>query len=281
MRKLFAIWAVLFFCRFADAQTQTLTLDAGGNVLNPTGANFPTGTPLTVNGVPVLTGNQPTTLTGGVTGTGTGSFSATVVINANLTGPITSSGNATAVASQTGTGSKFVMDTSPVLVTPTIGAATATSVNKLAITAPASSATLEIPNGTNFYGSNGGEVVLYVKNVAVLTAGAPADIATIAIPASITRWGVAAGVAVFTILVESQVGTTAAGTCMPRTAATGAGTALLGAAQAPPAVAATATRATGGAVGASFTGSTIYINQTVNSANAGNLSFYVRIQPLP
>lgn len=52
---------------------------------------------------------------------------ATVTTNANLTGPITSSGNATAIASQTGTGTKFVVDTSPTLVTPNIGAATGTS----------------------------------------------------------------------------------------------------------------------------------------------------------
>lgn len=49
---------------------------------------------------------------------------ATVTTNANLTGPITSSGNATSVASQTGTGSKFVMDTSPTLVTPALGTPT-------------------------------------------------------------------------------------------------------------------------------------------------------------
>ena len=47
----------------------------------------------------------------------------------NLTGPITSVGNVTSVASQTGTGSKFVMDTSPTLVTPVLGVATATSIN--------------------------------------------------------------------------------------------------------------------------------------------------------
>ena len=41
--------------------------------------------------------------------------------NANLTGVITSSGNATAIASQTGTGSTFVVNTSPVLVTPNLG----------------------------------------------------------------------------------------------------------------------------------------------------------------
>jgi len=53
--------------------------------------------------------------------------SATVTTNANLTGPITSSGNATSIASQTGTGTKFVVDTSPTLVTPDIGVATGTS----------------------------------------------------------------------------------------------------------------------------------------------------------
>jgi hypothetical protein len=46
-----------------------------------------------------------------------------------LTGPITSTGNATAIASQTGTGTKFVVDTSPTLVTPVLGVATATSIN--------------------------------------------------------------------------------------------------------------------------------------------------------
>lgn len=54
---------------------------------------------------------------------------ATVTTNANLTGPITSSGNATSVATQTGTGSTFVMNTSPTLVTPNIGAATGSSLN--------------------------------------------------------------------------------------------------------------------------------------------------------
>ena len=41
--------------------------------------------------------------------------------NANLTGPITSVGNATSIASQTGTGTTFVMNTSPTLVTPLLG----------------------------------------------------------------------------------------------------------------------------------------------------------------
>jgi len=51
------------------------------------------------------------------------------VAPSNLTGPITSVGAATSIASQTGTGTTFVMNTSPTLVTPTLGVATATSVN--------------------------------------------------------------------------------------------------------------------------------------------------------
>jgi hypothetical protein len=57
----------------------------------------------------------------------------TVVAPSNLTGPITSVGNATAVAAQTGTGSTFVMQSSPTLTTPNIGVATATSINGTSI----------------------------------------------------------------------------------------------------------------------------------------------------
>jgi hypothetical protein len=52
-----------------------------------------------------------------------------VIAPGNLTGPITSVGAATSIASQTGTGTKFVVDTSPTLVTPVLGVATATSIN--------------------------------------------------------------------------------------------------------------------------------------------------------
>lgn len=88
------------------------------------------------------------------TGTASGLTAGNVTTNANLTGPITSTGNATSVASQTGTGSKFVMDTSPTLVTPTIGVATATSVNKMAITAPTTGSTLAVADGKTFTSSN-------------------------------------------------------------------------------------------------------------------------------
>jgi len=48
----------------------------------------------------------------------------------------------------TGTGTVVALATSPTLVTPTIGVASATSVNKVAITAPATSATLTLADGS-------------------------------------------------------------------------------------------------------------------------------------
>jgi hypothetical protein len=65
----------------------------------------------------------------------------------NLTGPITSVGSATSVAAQTGTGSTFVMNTSPTLVTPVLGVATATSINGTTIP---SSKTLVATDSTQY-----------------------------------------------------------------------------------------------------------------------------------
>jgi hypothetical protein len=62
-----------------------------------------------------------------------GYIDTAVIAPGNLTGPITSVGAATSIASQTGTGTKFVVDTSPTLVTPVLGVATATSINGTSI----------------------------------------------------------------------------------------------------------------------------------------------------
>ena len=70
-----------------------------------------------------------------------------ILAPSNLTGPITSVGNATSIASQTGTGTKFVMDTSPTLVTPALGVATATSINGTTIP---SSKTLVATDSTTY-----------------------------------------------------------------------------------------------------------------------------------
>ena len=71
-------------------------------------------------------------MSGGATMTAAGVVS--VVTNANLTGPITSVGNATSIASQTGTGTKIVVDTSPTLITPVLGVAAATSLTATSTT---------------------------------------------------------------------------------------------------------------------------------------------------
>ncbi len=77
----------------------------------------------------------------------------------NLSGLTISSAVATDgsknLVSVTNTGSgNNVLATSPTLVTPTLGAASATTINKVTITAPAASATLTIANGKTLTASN-------------------------------------------------------------------------------------------------------------------------------
>ena len=100
-----------------------------------------------------------------VTGTASGLTAGNVTTNANLTGHITSVGNAAVLGSftsaqllaaltdETGSGAN-VFATSPTLVTPTLGVASATSVNKVAITAPATGSTLTIADGKTLTASN-------------------------------------------------------------------------------------------------------------------------------
>ena len=71
----------------------------------------------------------------------------------NNTITATSAELATAISDETGSGS-LVFATSPTLVTPTIGVATATSVNKVAITAPATGSTLTIADGKTLTANN-------------------------------------------------------------------------------------------------------------------------------
>ena len=74
----------------------------------------------------VLTTNDPITL--GTTALVFTQLAGGSYTHPNHTGPITSTGDgATAVASQTGSGSTFVMNTSPTLVTPVLGVASCTS----------------------------------------------------------------------------------------------------------------------------------------------------------
>jgi hypothetical protein len=90
------------------------------------------GTLTNCTGLPVSTGISGL-------GTGVATFLATPS-SANLR---------SAVTDETGTGALVFADT-PTLVTPVLGVATATSVNKMAITAPATSSTLAVADGKTF-----------------------------------------------------------------------------------------------------------------------------------
>jgi len=129
-----------------SAGTDLLPIEQGGVTKQMTNTVLFTNATLTT---PVLGTPQSGTLTNctglpistGVSGLGAGvaTFLATPS-SANLR---------TAVTDETGTGA-LVFANTPTLVTPVLGVATATSVNKMAITAPATSSTLAVADGKTF-----------------------------------------------------------------------------------------------------------------------------------
>jgi hypothetical protein len=129
-----------------SASTDLLPVEQGGVTKQMTNTVLFTNATLTT---PVLGTPQSGTLTNctglpvstGISGLGAGvaTFLATPS-SANLR---------TAVTDETGTGA-LVFANTPTLVTPVLGVATATSVNKMAITAPATSSTLAVADGKTF-----------------------------------------------------------------------------------------------------------------------------------
>jgi hypothetical protein len=85
--------------------------------LNVTGAISGPGTGLTGTAAGLSIGGNAATAT----------LASTVTTNANLTGPITSVGNATSIASQTGTGTTFVVSNTPTITTPNLTNPTVTN----------------------------------------------------------------------------------------------------------------------------------------------------------
>lgn len=101
----------------------------------------------TVTSVSVVTAN-------GVSGSvANATTTPAITISTTITGILSGNGTAISAASTTGSGS-VVLATSPTLVTPTLGVASATSINKVALTAPATSATLTIADGKTLTASN-------------------------------------------------------------------------------------------------------------------------------
>ncbi len=100
----------------------------------------------------------------------------------------TSAELANVISDETGSG-KLVFGTSPTLVTPTLGVATATSLNKVTLTAPATSATLTIAEGKTFTASN--TVTLTATDGSTLAIGTGGTLGTAAYTAS-TNYATAA-----------------------------------------------------------------------------------------
>ena len=130
-------------------------------------------TGLTTSGGPV-TSSGTITLAGTLAvangGTGITSFGTGV---ATFLGTPSSANLAAAITDETGTGA-LVFATSPTLVSPTLGAAVATSINRVTITSPATSATLTLANGSSLITSGGHSLTLTTTastNVTLPTTG--------------------------------------------------------------------------------------------------------------
>lgn len=98
-----------------------------------------------------------TNVVDGECATGSGGGDALVADGLDQFAPTTSAELASIISDPTGTG-ELVFASSPTLVTPTLGVAAATSLNKVAVTAPATGATLTIADGKTLTASDNATV---------------------------------------------------------------------------------------------------------------------------
>ena len=155
-----------------SAGTDLLPVEQSGVTKQMTKTVFLTDATLTtpILGTPqsgTLTNCTGLPLTTGISGFGTGV--------ATFLGTPSSANLRSAVTDETGTGA-LVFANTPTLVTPVLGVATATSVNKMAITAPATGSTLAVADGKTFTVNHS----LTLSGTDTTTMAFPATSATIA-----------------------------------------------------------------------------------------------------
>ena len=160
--------------------TGTLPIANGGTgVTSSTGtgsvvlSNSPTLTTPAL-GIPsliTLTNGTGLPISTGVSGLGTGV--------ATFLGTPSSSNLATSITDETGSGA-LVFGTSPSLTTPSLGAATATSINKVAISSPATTATLSLADGSTLSTSGAYSTTFVSTNATNITLPTTGTLATLA-----------------------------------------------------------------------------------------------------
>lgn len=160
--------------------TGTLTL-VNGSTLATAGAYSTTLTATADTDVTLPTTGTLATLAGSETFTNKTLTSPKVNENVALTSTATKLNYLTSAGGTTGTTStNIVFSTSPTLVTPTLGVATATSINKVAVTAPSSSATLTLADGSTLATSGAYSTTLTATGATNVTLPTTGTLATLA-----------------------------------------------------------------------------------------------------
>ena len=158
--------AAYFYCTLTDVATQTVieivkvtatsgttwTIARGQD--GTTGTAFAAGDVVSLRLVRASLDNFPK-LDEVNTFTSVQTFSSQPILSSLTASSAVATNASKGLVSVTNTGSgNNVLATSPTLTTPTIGVATATSINKMAITAPATSSTLAVADGKTLTASN-------------------------------------------------------------------------------------------------------------------------------
>lgn len=145
-------------------------------------------------------GGQSVSLSGALTTNGAFSLGLTVTANTSLTLP--TSGTVTALGNSTTGSGSFVLATNAVLVTPTLGVASTTTINKITLTAPASGSTLTIVEGKTLTVSN--TLTFSGADSSTLNIGAGGTLAALAF-ASVAPAGTLTGTTLASNVVTSSL----------------------------------------------------------------------------